>query len=250
MTTFPALKRQASTGEVLTVTNAYDATTARLVDESDVDMILVGDSLGVTMLGYEGTDRVTLQEMIHHGAAVARVVDETPVIFDMPFGSFNVTPEDAVRNAIRITKETGVDAVKVEGGAELADAVEAISEAGMTVFGHVGVTPQTAGEDELEDGRFEEDAYVARSAGGAETVLEAATAMDAAGATGIFLVRVAREVTAAVTERTDALTIGIGSGPDCDAQMLALHDLLGLADLNPGVTGDMAARFGPEIVEH
>lgn len=238
MTTLSDLEGAAAAGESLTMVTAYDATTARLVDRSEVDMILVGDSVGLAMLGYDGTDRVTLDELVHHAAAVTRVVEDTFVVVDLPFGTYNVSPEAAVRHANRLKKEGGADAVKLEGGREVADAVAAISAGGVPVFGHVGVTPQT------ETG---EVGVLARTAAGAEQLLADARAIDDAGAVGMVLELVAVEAAGAVTEAVDGITVGIGAGPACDAQVVTTHDLLGLADLLPETAAGVRASMAEDV---
>lgn len=242
MASLERLRRRVENDESVTMVNAYDSATARLVDESDVDMILVGDSVGVTMLGYDGTDRVTLDEMVHHAAAVTRAVEDTFVMVDLPFGTYNAAPTDAVRAANRLKKEGGADAVKLEGGEEVADAVAAITDAGVPVFGHVGVTPQTLGSDGPSvRGRSTEDA---------RAVTADARAVDDAGAVGAVLELVADEAAAAITEAVDGMTIGIGAGPNCDAQVVTLHDLLGLQDVLPETAAGIRANMGEEIVDH
>lgn len=240
MTTLSSLERAVAADEPVTMVNAYDSSMARLVDESDVDMILVGDSVGITTLGYDGTDRVTVDEMVHHAAAVTRAVEETFVMVDLPFGSYNADPTSAVENATRLKKEGGADAVKLEGGSEVAEAVEAITDGGIPAFGHVGVTPQTAEDLEVR----------AATADGAERLVRDAEALEAAGVSGLVLELVASEAAAAVTEAVDAFTIGIGAGPDCDAQVVTLHDLLGLQDVLPETAAGVRADFGERIVDH
>lgn len=239
MTSLGALQRKVVDDEPVTMVNAYDAATARLVDRSDVDMILVGDSLAITMLGYDGTDRVTVDEMIHHAGAVTRVVEDTFVMVDLPFGSYNVTPAEAVRNANRLKKEGGADAVKLEGGEEVAGAVEAVTDAGISVFGHIGLTPQTEGGEGLRG----------RSEAGAEQLHEDARAIDEAGAVGTVLELVAADAAGELTDAFDGMTIGIGAGPDCDAQVVLLHDLLGLQDVLPETVAGVGADLGAEIVD-
>lgn len=243
MSTLANLQRKARSGEPITLVNAYDFATAKLVDRSDVDIILVGDSLGITMLGYDGTDRVTLDEMIHHAKAVSRGVEDTFVMVDLPFGTYNVTPAEAVRNANRLKKEGGADAIKLEGGEGISDAVESIAAAGITVFGHMGVTPQTddGGDGYAVQGRAEDDA---------DRLVEDARAVENAGAVGMILELVAPATAGMVTRATDGITIGIGAGPDCDAQAVTLHDLLGLHDVLPETAAGVAGTFGEEIVDH
>ncbi|MFC6838101.1 3-methyl-2-oxobutanoate hydroxymethyltransferase [Halomarina ordinaria] len=243
MPSLTTLQEKAATDEPITLVNAYDYATARLVDRSDVDIALVGDSLGVTMLGYDGTDRVTVDEMVHHASAVSRAVEDTFVMVDLPFGAYNVTPAEAVRNANRLKKESGADAVKLEGGSEVAPTVEAIDAAGITVFGHLGVTPQT---DDATDGY---DVHGETSAEVNELV-EDARAVDAAGAAGMILELVDPDAAATVTEATDGITLGIGAGPHCDAQAVTLHDLLGLQDVLPETVAGLRGTFGDDIVSH
>lgn len=240
MASLGTLRRMAAAGEPVTMVNAYDASMARLVDRSDVEMILVGDSLGITMLGYDGTDRVTVDEMVHHAGAVTRAVEGTFVMVDLPFGSYNVTPAEAVRSANRLKKEGGADAVKLEGGPEVAGAVEAVTDAGIPVFGHIGLTPQTAAGGELRG----------RTEAGAEQLREDARAIDEAGAAGTVLELVATEAARAITESFDGMTLGIGAGPGCDAQVVTLHDLLGLRDVLPETAAGVRGDFGDRIVDH
>lgn len=243
MSSLRQLRRKARDGEPITLVNAYDYTTARLVDRSDVDIVLVGDSLGITMLGYDGTDRVTLDEMVHHAAAVSRGVEDTYVMVDLPFGTYNASPTEAVRNANRLKKEGGADAIKLEGGREIAGTVAAIDDAGITVFGHMGVTPQT---DDATDGY----AVQGRSGDEADRLIENARAVGEAGAAGMILELVTSDAAGAVTDATDAITIGIGAGPDCNAQAVTLHDLLGLHDVLPETAAGVRADFGEKIVSH
>lgn len=240
MITLSTLERKVADGEPVTMVNAYESAMARLVDRSSVDMVLVGDSVGITTLGYDGTDRVTMDEMVHHAAAVTRVVEETFVMVDLPFGAYNVDPATAVANANRLKKEGGADAVKLEGGQEAAEAVAAITAGGIPTFGHLGVTPQTAEDLDVR----------AATADGAERLVADAKAIDEAGASGLVLELVAEEAAAAVTDAVEAFTIGIGAGPGCDAQVVTLHDLLGLQDVLPKTAAGVRANFGEQIVEH
>ena len=240
MTTFSALERKAETNDPITMVNAYDSSMARLVDQSDVDMILVGDSVAITTLGYDGTDRVTVDEMVHHAAAVTREVEETFVMVDLPFGAYNAAPTTAVENANRLKKAGGADAVKIEGGREITDTVAAITEGGIPVFGHIGVTPQTSASLDL---------HAATATEAAELVTDA-QALDEADVSGMVLELVASEAAAAVTDGVDGLTIGIGAGPHCDAQVVTLHDLLGLQDVLPETAAGVRTDFGKEIIDH
>lgn len=202
---------------------AYDYHTARTIEEAGVDMILVGDSLGNVMLGYENTLAVTVEDMIHHGKAVCRGAKETFVVIDMPFLSYQVSVEEAVRNAGRIVKETGCQAVKLEGGAEYADRIRAIVRAGIPVVGHIGLTPQsvnTLGGYKVQGKSLEE----------AKKLLDDAKAIEEAGAFAITLECIPEALARLITARSAMLTIGIGAGRYCDGQVLVYQDMLGYSD--------------------
>lgn len=211
-------------GERLVMVSAYDALFARLAEDGGSDLILVGDSLANVILGLESTVPVTVDQMIHHGAAVRRGVSRAFVVVDMPFMSYQVSTEDALRNAGRIMKETNAHGVKVEGGDEgIADVVHAMTRAGIPVMGHIGFTPQsvnTLGGYRVQ-GRAPEDQ---------ERLVEEAKRIEAAGAFSIVLELVPTALSKAITAATHVPTIGIGAGPECDGQVLVLHDLLGLND--------------------
>jgi 3-methyl-2-oxobutanoate hydroxymethyltransferase len=211
-------------GERLVMVSAYDALFARLAEEGGVDLILVGDSLANVILGLESTVPVTVEQMIHHGAAVRRGTTRAFVVVDMPFMSYQVSTEDALRNAGRIMKETNAHAVKVEGGDEaIADVVHAMTRAGIPVMGHIGFTPQsvhTLGGFRVQ-GRAPEDH---------DRLVAEAKRIEAAGAFSLVLELVPSALSKAVTAALHIPTIGIGAGPDCDGQVLVLHDLLGLND--------------------
>lgn len=207
-------------GAPVSMLTAYDYHTARIIDEAGVDMVLVGDSLGNVMLGYENTLAVTVEDMIHHGRAVCRGVSEAFVVVDMPFMSYQASVEDAVRNAGRIMKETNCQAVKLEGGRVYADRIRAIVNAGIPVVGHVGLTPQSVnamGGYKVQ-GRSVEDA---------ERILDDAKAVEEAGAFAITLECVPEELARMITEQSQALTIGIGAGNACDGQVLVYQDMIG-----------------------
>lgn len=208
---------------------AYDAAFARIVEDAGIDYILVGDSLGNVVLGYDETTPVTVEEMIHHAKAVVRATVHAHVVVDMPFGSYHVSDEDALRNAIRIIKETGASSLKVEGGVHEADRIRAIARSGIPVVGHIGVTPQTAS---LGPG------YKKRT--NAERLIADAQAVEAAGAYAIVLEVVDDEVARTITAMLSIPTIGIGSGPHCDSQVLVLYDLLGMYPHAPS----FAKRYG------
>lgn len=207
-------------GEKIVMVTAYDYPTARIVDDAGVDIVLIGDSLGIFMLGYKDTKYVTVEDIIHHSKAVTRAVNRALTVGDMPFGAY-VNKEVAVINAARIVKEGGVDSVKVEGGREIADIVEAIVSAGIHVMGHIGFTPQRAVEDSIFP-------VQGLDAGSAEEIIEDAIALSDAGVYALVLEFVAAEVAQIIKEELDIPVIGIGAGPHCDGQVLILHDIIGL----------------------
>lgn len=222
--TIPSLLEKKRRGEKIAMLTAYDVPLARLLDEAGVDVILVGDSLGMVALGYSSTVPVTMEEMLHHAKAVRRAVKRALVVGDMPFMSFNVSKEQTIRNAGRFMKEGGCDAVKVEGGQGSlgsAEAVRAILEAGIPVLGHLGLTPQTSGKG----GGFRVQAKTAEEA---SKLLEAALELDQMGCFGIVLECVPSQVAQMITRRLVIPTIGIGAGPHCDGQVLVTQDLLNL----------------------
>ena len=207
----------------ISMLTAYDYHTACTIDEAGIDMILVGDSLGNVMLGYENTLAVTVDDMIHHGKAVVRGAKQAFVVIDMPFMSYQTSVEDAVRNAGRIMKETNCQAVKLEGGVEYADRIKAIVEAGIPVVAHIGLTPQSVnamGGYKVQGKSLEQ----------AQKLLADAKAVEEAGAFAITLECVPEALAKLITERTNALTIGIGAGSACDGQVLVYQDMLGYND--------------------
>jgi 3-methyl-2-oxobutanoate hydroxymethyltransferase len=230
---------------------AYDYPTARLVDEAGVDLILVGDSLGQTVLGYDSTLPVTLDEMLAATRAVRRGVRRALVIGDMPFGSYHDGAKSAVNSAIRFVKEGGAEAVKIEGGARRAPLVKAIVEAEIPVMGHIGLTPQSV----LRMGGYR---VQGKSMEAARELVEDAVALDRAGAFAIVLEGIPAEISHLITDRVGAPTIGIGAGPDCDGQILVFADLVGLtfghtpkfvrryADLR-SVVGDALKCFSDDV---
>ena len=213
-----AMKRE---GRRITMMTAYDAAFARLVDQAGIDVILVGDSLGMVVLGYPTTVPVTMDDMVRHAAAVSRGTQRPLLVGDMPFGSYQASAEDALRNAARFLKEAGMDAVKVEGGAEVVDTVRTLTANGIAVMAHVGLTPQRV----AQLGGFKLHAKTARAA---RRLIDDALALEDAGAFSIVLESVPAPVATLATERLDIPTIGIGAGVDCDGQVLVLHDVLGL----------------------
>ncbi|MBI3322387.1 MAG: 3-methyl-2-oxobutanoate hydroxymethyltransferase [Candidatus Omnitrophica bacterium] len=223
--TLPGVLEKKRRGEKITMLTAYDVPLARLVDEAGVDMVLVGDSLGMVALGYTSTVPVTMEEMLHHAKAVRRAVKRALVVGDMPFMSFNIAVKETVRNAGRFLKEAGCDAVKVEGGQGSLDskrAVQAIVDAGIPVIGHLGLTPQISAK--LGGFRVQGKEPIA-----AAEILEASVELEKLGCLAIVLECVPAELARVITRRIRIPTIGIGAGPHCDGQVLVTHDLLNLS---------------------
>jgi 3-methyl-2-oxobutanoate hydroxymethyltransferase len=200
---------------------AYDYPTARLLDEAGVDVILVGDSLGMVVLGYDSTLPVTLEEMLHHTRAVRRGTRRALVVADMPYGSYHTDTAESLRNAVRFVKEAGAEAVKMEGGERRLELIARLTEAEIPVMAHIGLTPQSV--NALGGYRVQ-----GKTADAAEQLLRDARAVEAAGAFAVVLEAVPRELAAQITRELRIPTIGIGAGPDCDGQILVVHDLLGL----------------------
>lgn len=221
--TILGLQEKKARGEPITMVTAYDYPSALAADRAELDTILVGDSVGMVVLGYDSTVPVTMEEMIHHCKAVRRGAQYAYLIGDMPFMSYQADRAEAIRNAGRFLKEAGMDAVKLEGGREAADVIRAITRAGMTVIGHIGLTPQSAGK--LGGYRVQ-----GKTAADAQRLLEDALAVEAAGADMIVLEMVPDRVAAAISQQLRIPTIGIGAGVGCDGQVLVLHDLLGIFD--------------------
>jgi 3-methyl-2-oxobutanoate hydroxymethyltransferase len=215
------LKVMKQRGERIPMLTAYDYPTARLVEQAGVPIILVGDSLGMVVLGYDSTVPVTMEDIIHHTKAVVRGTERAIVVADMPFGSYQVTVEDALRNAARILKETGATAVKLEGGQEVAETVRRLTVAGIPVMGHLGLTPQSV--NQLGGYRLQ-----GKTPAAAVKLLHDAKALEDAGAFAIVLETIPARVAECVTQRLEVPTIGIGAGPFCDGQVQVLHDFLGI----------------------
>jgi 3-methyl-2-oxobutanoate hydroxymethyltransferase len=220
----PAVRRRkvAAGDDPLVMVTAYDAPTARLADAAGVDLLLVGDSLAMVVLGYDDTLSVTVDDMVHHTAAVARTAPRALVVADLPWMSYHVSPEDTVRNAARLVR-AGAPSVKLEGGAKRVPAVSALVDAEIPVMGHLGLTPQSV----HALGGFK---VQGRQKAAADALVEDALALVEAGVFAIVLEAVPAAVARRVTEAVDVPTIGIGAGPACDGQVLVLHDLLGLED--------------------
>jgi len=204
----------------ITCLTAYDYPTARLLDEAGVDLMLVGDSLGMVVLGHENTLSVTIEEMLHHTRAVRRGTRRALVVADMPYGSYYTDLADSLHNAMRFVKEAGAEAVKVEGGERRLELISRLTEAEIPVMGHVGLTPQSV--NALGGYRVQ-----GKTADAAEQLIRDARAVEAAGAFAVVLEAVPRELAAQITRELRIPTIGIGAGPDCDGQILVTTDLLG-----------------------
>ena len=205
----------------ITCLTAYDYPTARLLDEAGVDVLLVGDSLGMVVLGYDSTLPVTIDEMLHHARAVRRGARRALLVADMPYGSYHADTAESLRNALRFVKEAGVEALKVEGGERRIELIARMVEAEIPVMGHIGLTPQSMNAM----GGFR---VQGKTPDAAEKVLRDARAVEAAGAFAVVLEGMPRELAAHITRELRIPTIGIGAGPDCDGQVLVLHDMLGL----------------------
>jgi 3-methyl-2-oxobutanoate hydroxymethyltransferase len=215
---FIAMKKA---GEKITVLTAYDASIARLLHACDVDILLVGDSLGMVVLGYDSTVPVTMDQMIHHASAVRRGAPEAFVVGDLPFGSYQSGSRDAIINAGRFLKEAGCDAVKLEGGLEVCETVRAMVRAGISVMGHIGLTPQTA----MQLGGYK---VQGRDAASARRLLHEAKGLAEAGVFSMVLECVPAQLAEIISGSVSVPTIGIGAGPQCDGQVLVTNDLLGM----------------------
>ena len=217
------LKEMKENGEKFAMLTAYDYPMALLEDRAGIDIILVGDSLAMTVLGYENTLPVTMDEMIHHTKAVVRGAKHPLILGDMPFMSYNSSEREAILNAGRFMKEGGADAVKLEGGASVKEIVRAIVRAGIPVMGHIGLTPQTISM--LGGFRVQ-----GKDAQGAQKIIDDALSLEEAGAFSVLLEAVPAPIAKRVTERLTVPTIGIGAGVHCDGQVLVVHDMIGLFD--------------------
>ena len=240
--------------QAITCLTAYDYASARLVDEAGIDIILVGDSLAMTMLGYDNTLSVTTDEMLHHARAVRRGVKNGFLIVDMPYGSYHLSPDDAVRNAARFVKEGGAEAVKIEGGEKRAELIRRIIDAEIPVAGHIGLTPQSVNVM----GGYK---VQGKSLAAIEQLMRDAVSLDHAGVACIYLEGIPREVAAMITAEVQTPTIGIGAGPECDGQVLVFHDILNMTFGAPSKFvrhyGDAAAlithavqEFRADVISH
>ena len=229
--TISGLQEKKDKGEKITMMTAYDYPTASLVEQAGIDTILVGDSLGMVVLGYDSTVPVTMDEMLHHSKTVTRGAKNTFVIGDMPFMSYQVSVEKAVENAGRFMKEAGCDSVKLEGGSEVCHVVKAIVDAGIPVCAHIGLTPQTA--TKLSGFRVQ-----GKDAKSARELVQAAKDLEEAGIFMVVMECIPDLVAARITKELNVPTIGIGAGKDCDGQVLVYHDVVGLFE-----------RFTPKFVK-
>ena len=242
--TVPSLHKRKQRGEPIAMLTAYDCTFARIFDAAGIDVLLVGDSLGNVVQGQDTTLPVTLDEIVYHTRLVARGAARALVVADLPFGSFQISPEDALRSSVRCVKEGGAHAVKLEGGTAMAPTIERIVSAEIPVMAHVGLTPQAVH-------RMGGHRVQGRSEAAAKKVIDDAHAVQQAGAFAVVLEGMPAELARAVTRELAIPTIGIGAGVDCDGQVLVMHDMLGLTDWTPsfvkpfagvGVTVARAAR--------
>jgi len=248
--TVPSLRARKRRGDRISMLTAYDFAFASLFDQAGIDVLLVGDSLGNVVQGHATTLPVTLDEMIYHTRLVARGARRALVVSDLPFGSYQITPEDALRSAVRCVKEGGAHAVKLEGGRAMSDTIARIAAAEIPVMGHVGLTPQAIH-------RMGGHRVQGRSEAGRAAVLADARAVEDAGAFAVVLEGMPAELAAEITATLAIPTIGIGAGVDCDGQVLVMHDLLGLTDAAPSfakqyanlgaLTVQAARRFADEV---
>ena len=232
--TTTSLRERKLRREPITCLTAYDYTTARLIDEAGIEMILVGDSLAQAVLGYENTLSVTVDEMLHHVKAVRRGVKKALLLADMPYGSYHVDAVEALRNATRFVKEGGAEVVKIEGGEKRADLIRRIIDAEIPVAGHIGLTPQSVNVM----GGYK---VQGKNLSGVEQLMRDAVALDRAGVCCIVLEGIPREVAGLITTEVNAPTIGIGAGPECDGQVLVFHDIVNLMF---GAPAKFVRRYG------
>jgi 3-methyl-2-oxobutanoate hydroxymethyltransferase len=219
--TTETIRRKKKNNEIITMLTAYDYPTAEILDEAGIDMLLVGDSLGMVVLGYDNTTEVTMEDMLHHVKAVTRGSKRSLIVADLPFLSYHIGINETVKNAGRLIQEGKANAVKLEGGKEVVPQVKAIVNAGIPVMGHIGLTPQSINQlgGYYVQGKSEEDA---------KKLIEDAKALEHAGAFSIVLECVPTELAKLITKELNIPTIGIGAGSDCDGQVLVTHDVLGL----------------------
>ena len=225
--TVPEIVKAKATGRPIVALTAYDFPFARIADQAGVDLLLVGDSLGMVVQGHENTLPVTMDEMVYHSRMVARARRRALVVADLPFLSYQVSPTDAVANAGRLIKEGGAEAVKLEGGCAVAETIERIAAVDIPVMGHIGLTPQSV---HRMGGHKVQGRRRGQAPGQRERLIEDALAVEAAGAFAVVLEGIPLDLAAELTERLTIPTIGIGAGVHCDGQILVLHDVLGLCE--------------------
>jgi 3-methyl-2-oxobutanoate hydroxymethyltransferase len=240
--TIATLSDKKSKRQPITCLTAYDYGTARLVDEAGIDMILVGDSLAQVVLGYDNTLPVTMEEMLHHTRAVRRAVKRAFLIADMPYASYHVSSKEAVRNATKFVKYAGAEAVKLEGGEKRIEVIHALTDAEIPVMGHIGLTPQSVNAM----GGYKVQGKTLKAI---EQLMRDAVALDEAGVCCMVLEGIPREVAAMITAEVTVPTIGIGAGPDCDGQVLVLHDMIGLTFQQPAKFVRRYAEVGAVITD-
>lgn len=252
--TVASLRENKQQHQPISCLTAYDYPSARLVDEAGIDMVLVGDSLAMTMLGYENTLSVTLDEMLHHVKAVRRGVKHALLVADMPYGSYHVSVDETLRNTARYVKEGGAEMVKIEGGEKRAELIRHIIDAEIPVAGHIGLTPQSVNVM----GGYK---VQGKNLSAIEGLLRDAIALDRAGVSCLFLEGIPREVAAMITAEVSTPTIGIGAGPDCDGQVLVFHDIVNLTFQPPAkfvrrygdaaaVISNAVAAYRADVVSH
>jgi len=240
--TIQTLLEMKAKGEKITMFPAYDYPMASLLDRANADIIIIGDSLAMVILGHDHTISGTMEEMIHHCQPVVKACKRAMVVGDMPFGSYQISEEQAVQNAIRFMKEGGVEAIKLEGGGGVAGVTKAIVKAGVPVIGHIGLTPQTV----FQIGGYK---VQGKSASIAKNIIEDALALEEAGAFAIVMECIPAPVSRIITQRLKIPTIGIGAGIDCDGQTLITYDILGLFDRFIPKFVKRYANLSPTIVE-
>jgi 3-methyl-2-oxobutanoate hydroxymethyltransferase len=224
--TTSSIQEKKRQGERITCLTAYDYATARLVDEAGIDMVLVGDSLSMVVLGHENTMAVTVDEMLHHTRAVRRAVRSALLIADMPYGSYQTNDGEGVANAVRFVKESGAEAVKIEGGEKRLGLIHKLLDAEIPVMGHIGLTPQSM----HKMGGFK---VQGKTLHGVEELMRDAVALDRAGVFSLVLEGIPREVAAMITAEVKTPTIGIGAGPECSGQVLVIHDMINISFTPP-----------------
>jgi 3-methyl-2-oxobutanoate hydroxymethyltransferase len=240
--TIPQLQKMKEKGERISMTTAYDYPTAHFVEKAGIEVVLVGDSLAMTVLGLDSTVPVTMEDMIHHIRPVVRGALNAMIVGDMPFGSYNVSREQGITNATRLMKEGGCDVVKLEGGTEVAETVRAIVDAGCPVMGHIGLTPQTTSKL----GGFK---VQGKDVAAVKNLLDSALALEAAGAFSLVMEAIPEQVGKLITRKLRIPTIGIGAGRYCDGQVLVFHDMVGLFEKFLPKFVKRYANLGPEVVK-